>query len=112
MCARVYTDAHSQHIFVILQNLPLLGLRDQFNLGAAGPRAAIKHCADKYLLDASLEGSQKLSEIGLAGLDGSQYIKSLLCRESPASCLSPCEEICLILTLLDDFKMSKKIRPL
>ena len=81
----MYTDAYSKHVFVIFQNLPLLGLWDQFNFGAADPKATIKHCTDKYLLDAYLEGSPKLSEIGLASLHESKYIKSLLCREIPAS---------------------------
>lgn len=32
----IHTDTQTQQIFVIIQNLPLLGLWDQFNLGAAG----------------------------------------------------------------------------
>lgn len=35
----------------------------------------IKLCIDKYLLGAYQEGSQKLSEIGLTGLNESEYIK-------------------------------------
>lgn len=44
-------QAHTQHLFVI-QNLPLLRLWDQCNLGASGPKATIKYCTEKYLLHA------------------------------------------------------------
>lgn len=44
-------QTHTQHLFVI-QNLPLLCLWDQWNLGASGPKATIKYCTENYLLDA------------------------------------------------------------
>ena len=71
---------HTQHLFVI-QNLPLLSLWGQWNLGASGPKATIKYFTEKYLLDAYQEGSQKLSEMGLLGLDESEYVKGPLWRE-------------------------------
>ena len=46
---------HTQHLFVI-QNLPLLSLWGQWNLGASGPKATIKYFTEKYLLDAYYEG--------------------------------------------------------
>ena len=42
---------HTQHLFVI-QNLPLLSLWGQWNLGASGPKATIIYFTEKYLLDA------------------------------------------------------------
>lgn len=38
-------QTHTHHLFVI-QNLPLLCLWDQWNLGASGPKATIKYCRE------------------------------------------------------------------